>query len=308
MANTILNPSAFYAGLRSKGPVPSTERLATSFNTVQVQAIDALLAATTNWPLPWVAYALATAWHECRFKPVEETGKGRGKPYGKPGKYGQSQHGRGLVQLTWDYNYEWADEALGLGGALLRDFNLALDPAIATKILVLGMEAGAFTTHSLEMYLPRSRGVGSRNAYRKARKIINGTDKADMIAGYALVAERALVSGGWGDNSAPVFVPPAAAPVLPAAPVDAATLAEVSEPAGRETPAPDNRGSIGSDTMLKSKTTWTSIAALVAAVGAFATGEATMVEAGIAAVVALTALFQRHATAKLAEQMGTGLR
>ena len=33
------------------------------------------------------AYVLATAWHESKFKPVEEIGKGKGKPYGSKIKY-----------------------------------------------------------------------------------------------------------------------------------------------------------------------------------------------------------------------------
>jgi hypothetical protein len=69
-------------------------------------------------------------------------GPGRGRAYAPPGRYGQAQYGRGLVQLTWDRNYEWADRALGLKGALLRNFDLALRPDLAVAILVKGMEQG----------------------------------------------------------------------------------------------------------------------------------------------------------------------
>src|SRR3546814_8571757 len=82
---------------------------------------------------------LATAWHEAGFEPVEEIGKGRGKAYGKPGKYGQSQHGRGLVQVTWDSNYEWLDAAAAEAGLitpgdLLKNFDLARSDAHTSEL------------------------------------------------------------------------------------------------------------------------------------------------------------------------------
>ncbi|MFH7264110.1 hypothetical protein ACHWGJ_29120, partial [Klebsiella pneumoniae] len=65
-------------------------------------------------------------------QPVTEIGRGGGKPYGKPGKHGgQVPYGRGDVQLMWDGNYETADDELGLKGALLANFDLALDTEIS---------------------------------------------------------------------------------------------------------------------------------------------------------------------------------
>ena len=160
----------------------------------QVDSIQLILTHSAAYPIAWVAYILATAWHESRFIPQEEWGKGKGKSYGKPGKYGQSQHGRGFVQLTWDFNYEWADKALDLNGALLRDFNLALSPSIAARILVEGMVEGAFTRKALSHYL----GVqATREQFKQARKIVNGRDKEDLIAGYAVAFQEALVAGQW---------------------------------------------------------------------------------------------------------------
>src|SRR3546814_1469748 len=85
---------------------------------MQFDTVNGLLAGAAHWPTICLAYGLATAWHEARFEPVEEIGKGRGKAYGKPGKYGQSQHGRGLVQVTWDSNYEWLDAAAAEAGLI----------------------------------------------------------------------------------------------------------------------------------------------------------------------------------------------
>jgi len=152
----------------------------------QVDGIEALLAATEGLPVSHRAYLLSTAKHETAdtMQPIAEYGKGKGKPYGKPGRYGQAQYGRGYVQLTWDANYEKADKALGLNGALLKDFNLAMQPTIAAQILVRGCSEGWFTGKKLSDYLPGD--------YRGARRVVNGLDKADLIAGYARSFEAAL--------------------------------------------------------------------------------------------------------------------
>lgn len=183
--HVMADPAAFFAGVR---------KITGQLDQVQVDTINRLLEAAAHWPAGWVAYGLATAWHEARLKPIAEWGKGQGKPYGKPGKYGQGQYGRGLVQLTWDSNYEWADKALGLGGSLLKDFDRALEPEIATRILVEGMETGAFTGKKLSDYIT---GNGTPSGFVNARRIINGTDKASLIAGYAENFLAAILAGRW---------------------------------------------------------------------------------------------------------------
>jgi hypothetical protein len=60
--------------------------------------------------------------------------------------------------------------------------------------------------------------------------------------------------------------------------------------------------------MLKSKTVWAAAAAIVTAAGGYFTGELSSGEAFMAVVVAATALFQRHATYKLADQFGGRVR
>lgn len=152
----------------------------------QVDGCNALLTASDGMPFTWRAYLLATAYHEtaATMQPIAEYGKGKGRPYGKPGKHGQAQYGRGYVQLTWDDNYEKADAELGLNGALLKDFDLALKSDIAAQIAVRGMKEGWFTGKQFRNYLPGD--------YVNARRIINGTDKAQTIAGYAAKFEEAL--------------------------------------------------------------------------------------------------------------------
>ena len=142
--------------------------------------------------LRWRAYMLATSYHETAqtMMPIEEWGKGRGKSYGQKVKHSglpyswpdQIYYGRGDVQLTWFENYERMGELMGL--PLLEQPKLALDPEISALILVEGMilgksNRGDFTGLSLENYF---------NTHRDdpfgARRIVNGLDRAPIIASY----------------------------------------------------------------------------------------------------------------------------
>jgi len=140
----------------------------------------------------WIAYMLATSYHETAhtMQPIEEWGKGAGKSYGKKIKQnGQPYtwpdkiyYGRGDVQLTWYENYERMGDLMGL--PLLEQPELALDPEISAQILVEGMilgksNRGDFTGYSLENFFNPQ-----RDDPFGARRIINGLDNAHTIAGY----------------------------------------------------------------------------------------------------------------------------
>lgn len=182
----LADPGKFYEVVRKiTGPLDQT----------QVEIIEALLKSAAHWSVGWMAYGLATAWHEARLKPIEEYGKGKGKKYGAVNSTGKAPYGRGLVQLTWHDNYVRADTELGLSGALAKDYSLALRPDIAVSILVRGMEKGWFTGKSLGTYI--TPGLGTHAEFKDARRIINGTDKDDLIAGYADKFKDALLAGGW---------------------------------------------------------------------------------------------------------------
>jgi hypothetical protein len=146
----------------------------------------------------WIAYMLATIKLECgnTWLPIEEWGKGKGRPYGaavevKDPKTGETfrnaYYGRGFVQLTWLANYQRLDRALGLGDSLWLHPERALEPDIAWRICSLGMRKGLFTGKGLPDYIQ-----GATCDYVNARRIINGTDKAALIAGYAMTFEDLL--------------------------------------------------------------------------------------------------------------------
>jgi putative chitinase len=164
--------------------------------------------------LRWLAYMLATVLAECgkNMQPVREGFKatdalarsyvrGRGYKYAAEVN-GQVYYGRGLVQLTWFENYRTMGKALGLD--LVNNPDLALSPPIAVRIMFEGMTRGEtgigdFTRKSLEDYF---NATGSD--WVNARRIINGTDRAQEIAEYGKQFYAALRAAA----SSPVPQPP----------------------------------------------------------------------------------------------------
>jgi len=151
----------------------------------------------------WLAYALATAFHETAFtmQPIMEIGgsayftrmydirgnrpdKARELGNLSPGD-GAKYAGRGYVQLTGKTNYSRAGQSLGID--LLRRPDFAMEPANAAFIMFQGMKDGWFTGKGFDDYLD-----GKHSDYRNARRIINGTDKAGAIADYAIKFAAAL--------------------------------------------------------------------------------------------------------------------
>lgn len=130
-----------------------------------------------NWPdLRWIAYAFATAYHETAFtmQPIKEYGSQsylQSKPY-------YPYYGRGYVQLTWEDNYRKMGSKLGVN-MLGDNKDRALEPAIAAEVMYAGMRDGDFTGKKLSDYFS-----ATVNDPVNARRIINGTDKAQTIAGY----------------------------------------------------------------------------------------------------------------------------
>lgn len=197
-----MNAAAFYKTVRARlGPLTQS----------QVDGMNAILAAVEGEPLSWQAYMLATAWHEtaATMQPVKEHG---GEAYytrlydvagDRPKvciQYGNTCAGdgpkfcgRGYVQLTWKSNYEKAGKVLGID--LVAEPDQAMKPEHAAIIMLDGMKNGWFTGKKLASYLP-PHGVATKQQYIDARRIINGTDRADLIEDYAQAFERALRDGG----------------------------------------------------------------------------------------------------------------
>lgn len=174
----------------------------------QVNGMNTLLdtweADVANTDDHWLAYMLGTAFHETArtMQPIREDG---GEAYfikrydvqgddpdraiahgnAEPGD-GPKYCGRGYVQLTWKDNYKAMSTVTGAD--LVGDPDMAMQPAIAAKIMVHGMKAGSFTSKKLSDYF-RPDLVDWRNA----RRIINGLDCAEIIEGYGKAFHNAII-------------------------------------------------------------------------------------------------------------------
>ena len=174
----------------------------------QVDGMKAKLSVISDLPVTYQAYILATAYHETAhtMQPIPEYGKGSSRAYGKWVKdstgnivgyrngrkhtyrksdYPHLYYGRGDVQLTWLDNYLYAGKALGI--PLAENPDLALNPEVSAKIMRVGMMQGWFTTRKLSDFMTRTSAD-----FAKARLIINGVDKKDLIARYAEIFAAAL--------------------------------------------------------------------------------------------------------------------
>ena len=80
--------------------------------------------------------------------------------------------GRGLIQITWKTNY------LKFG---IKDPAAALTWPVSLDVAFRGMIKGMFTGKKLSDYIK----PGKTPNFVGARAIINGTDRAKLIAGYA---------------------------------------------------------------------------------------------------------------------------
>jgi hypothetical protein len=196
-----------------------------SFSQGQVDGFNTFLAMWWRLfpaaPLEYIAYALATAWHETAstMQPIREYGRGHGRKYGVPtGKWGQIYYGRGYVQLTWEANYAKADAELHKRGilkpeeSLLKNPELALRPDVAAAVMIYGMFEGWFTGKKLADYFAKG-----HNDPVNARRMINGTDKAAVIAGYYqhfLAAIKLIAAPPLATEPRKQPLPPAAPPVV----------------------------------------------------------------------------------------------
>ena len=164
----------------------------------QVAGMDAILNEWNKRGLtfePYLAYMLATVFHETAqtMQPIREHGgpkyfakyEGR-KDLGNtlPGD-GVKFHGRGFVQLTGRANYAKASAKLNID--FLANPDAVMQANYAVLILFDGMLDGWFTGKELADYRE-----GDTFDYVNARRIINGTDRAALIAGQARLFAQAI--------------------------------------------------------------------------------------------------------------------
>lgn len=228
VVNPAFNATPFFNNIRS-------QLFGGSLTMPQVSGINADLDGCKGLPLSYVAYILATDYHETgkTMQPVTENlnysvdalikayvprrmTSVQAAQYGRAGSRPANQEkianiiyggawgndnlgntrdgdgwryrGRGKAQITGRRNYR----AFGIEET--PDAALNLEKAVS--ILVEGSVRGIFTGKKLGDYLPNY-GAAGRDHFIAARRVINGTDKADQIAGYAMAFQSALQAGGW---------------------------------------------------------------------------------------------------------------
>lgn len=149
-----------------------------------------------------IAYILGTAYHESyharynpEWRPVREgftvtnqaaidhvtrlfkEGKIKSN-YALPLK-GISYYGRGWVQITNPDNYSRLGDYYGID--LTNNPDKALERPVAATLLVDGMKQGWYTGRKLSMYI-----TPANTDLLGARTVVNGQDKAQTVANYAL--------------------------------------------------------------------------------------------------------------------------
>jgi hypothetical protein len=193
-----MNRSQFFASVR-------TSLFGGSLSQSQVEGMEAVLNEAGQGAIDprWLAYMLATAFHETArtMQPIHELGGAdyffrmydpKGQRPKVSADLGNTQSGdgvrfagRGLVQLTGRRNYTTFGKVTGVD--LVGDPDAAMRDDVAVKIMFEGMARGLFTGKKLADYF-----TATTSDWVSARRIINGLDRANDVAGYAKRFHAAL--------------------------------------------------------------------------------------------------------------------
>lgn len=179
----MINREVFFKGYRET--LDPNRKL----DQVEVDAIDYFISLVdtdlSRLTLSQWAYVFATTFHETNatFKPVREA-YWLSEDWRKKNLRYYPYYGRGYVQITWKDNYSKFSKEIG------EDFvanpDLVMNPKYAFKILVDGFINGSFTGKKITDYIYKDKEGMQHLNYEGARRCINGTDKANLIAGYAI--------------------------------------------------------------------------------------------------------------------------
>lgn len=191
-----MDRATFYTALR-RSSIPGFSTLSQS----QVNGMEGILNAfpiVGDRRIKTLAYGLATARREvgAGMVPVREGFKktdAEARAYVKRQGYkyakeinGHVYYGRGLVQLTWDYNYE--EEGI------LNNPDKALEPKWAAELLFKGIMDGRWNKlgKGLIHYLPD----GGPDDLKNARRTVNVLDHWQEIADYYKKFVLVIVEAG----------------------------------------------------------------------------------------------------------------
>lgn len=103
---------------------------------------------------------------------------------------GYNFRGTGYAHLTGRRQFEKASRYTGLD--LVNNPWFAADPRVAARVIVIGSLYGQFTGHGLGRYVN-----DTKTDFVGSRRVINGTDRASQVAGYAQRYLNALNRSNW---------------------------------------------------------------------------------------------------------------
>ena len=167
----MIDRKSFYDKLKTTG-------LFNKLTELQVQGMEAVFdewEANTYTDIRWLAYELATIKHETAntMQPVREKG---GEKYLKSKPY-YPYVGNDLLQTTWLENYKKVKKFTGVD--VVTNPLLIADLKVSAKVALYFMVNGLYTGVGLKKYFNDTKADKIN-----ARKIINGTDKAELVGSY----------------------------------------------------------------------------------------------------------------------------
>lgn len=184
----ITNAAKFYSGIRKsifRGSIKQS----------QFEGIEATLSEWNKLQLTdtrWLAYILATIYHETAgtMQPIEEYGRGKNRTYGYNIKHSGKTYtdttnifyGRGYTQNTWYENYKMLTveaQKSGYDWDFFSHPELLLQQEPSMWATFYCMINGKYTGKKLSDYFNET-----KDDPVNARRVINGRDKAELIAGY----------------------------------------------------------------------------------------------------------------------------
>lgn len=149
-----------------------------SLTEKQVEGMEAMLQhyEEIEWAdKRWLAYVLATAFHETAqaMRPIKEKG---GEAYLRRKRY-YPYYGRDITHTTWKANYEKVKAFSGID--VVSQPELIGQLGLAVKVAFHFMAKGWYTGKKLNHYFNEH-----TEDWFNARRIINGIDKAMLVAEY----------------------------------------------------------------------------------------------------------------------------